>query len=52
MRTALVFLLAVLAAVAAGLLTFRSGSLSQACLAGGAAFGVAFPFFDAVIADV
>ncbi len=51
-RTALVFLLAVLAAGAAGGLTYCTGaSLPQAFLAGGAAFAVAFPFFDAMVSS-
>ncbi|GAA2285859.1 hypothetical protein GCM10010415_65100 [Streptomyces atrovirens] len=51
-RTAVVLLLAVLASVVAGLLTYWSGTnLPVAFLAGGSAFAVVFPLADSVVGD-
>ncbi|MER7350467.1 hypothetical protein ABT390_34235 [Streptomyces aurantiacus] len=50
LRTAVVFLIGLQAAAAAGLLTYAAGSpLASAALAGGAAFGSAVALAQAVV---
>ncbi|WP_432134342.1 MULTISPECIES: hypothetical protein [unclassified Streptomyces] len=50
MRSALIFLLAILCGIAAGVLTGLAGAeTARAVLAGAAGFGLAVPFFDHLI---
>ncbi|MEH0546102.1 hypothetical protein QA802_24420 [Streptomyces sp. B21-105] len=49
-RSALIFLLAVLCGIGAGVLTGLTGpSTAQAVLTGAAGFGLAVPFFNSLI---
>ncbi|MCX4764159.1 hypothetical protein OG562_25015 [Streptomyces sp. NBC_01275] len=49
-RSALIFLLATLVGVGTGILTFISGAgVAKAVLAGAGGFGLAVPFFNALI---